>query len=175
MMRAKRSVRLLVSVMILALLPLAQSMPIAIVISTGSGGWTVSATGKPTVAGNNFSTTTYTSATNQTVLRVNRNPGGWMTGGKGWIVYVHKNDTATWNGNLQLWIRRTNNPAPGLSGGPGLNVYTQLTSTDQEFFRCTSQTQVTNIRCQLEIRGASANVLVQPSDVTSVVYTVTEY
>ncbi len=162
--------------LVLLFVPILPAAPIQILITTGGTGWTVSTTGDPTIAGMDFSTATYTSGTGQTVLRINELPGGWMGGGTGWIVYVRKTDTS-WNSNLGLWIRRTNGgqPAGNLSGGPGLNVYMQVTNTDQELFRCVTQTEVRNIRCQLEIRGVSARYLITPSNVTSVIYTVTEY
>jgi hypothetical protein len=160
---------------ILLALPLIRAVPIQLSIQKG-GAWTATAT-SPTVAGTDYSTTMYTSAVDQTTLEITRNPGGWMSGGTGWIVTVHKIDT-TWNANLELWIQRTSDGTPtgNLSGGPGLNVYLHvLTATDQEFFRCASQTAVKNIDCQLEIRNVSVMTVATPSNLTTVVYTVTEY
>jgi len=151
------------------------SFPLQIVISTGAGGWTITIPAAPSpvpAAGRNFTTTTYTSAANQTVLRVNAP----FTGGlKGWIVYVHRTYTATWGPNLHLSIQRTNAGTPtGNLVGP-LNVYQQITNVDTELFRCNTQTAVRNIRCQLQITGVSAPLLTTPNDLTSVTYTVTEF
>jgi hypothetical protein len=153
----------------------APAVPLALVISTGAGGWTVTIPAAPSpvpAAGRDFTTTTYTSAANQTVLRVNAPFTGGMTG---WRVTVSRTYTATWGANLQLWIQRTNNGTPaGNLVGP-LNVYQQITNVPTELFRCNTQTAVRTIRCQLQIRGVSAPNLVTPSDVTSVTYTVTEF
>jgi hypothetical protein len=161
--------------LLLLVLSTPPASPIAIVISTGAAGWTVTIPAAPSpvpAAGRDFTTTTYTSATNKTVLRVNSPFTGGMTG---WIVYVRRTYTATWGANLHLWIRRTSNGTPaGHLVGP-LNVYQEIKNVDAEFFRCTTQTQVTTIRCQLQITGVSAPVLATPNDLTSVTYTVTEY
>jgi hypothetical protein len=145
------------------------------VISTGAAGWTVTIPAVPSpvaAAGLNFTTTTYTSAANQTTIRVNAPFTGGLTG---WIVYVSRTYTATWGPNLQLWIQRTNGGTPaGNLVGP-LNVYQQVTNVATEFFRCNTQTAVRTIRCQLQIRNVSAPNLVTPSDLTTITYTVTEF
>jgi hypothetical protein len=156
------------------LFALEPAFPIALVISTGGAGWTVTIPASPspvTAAGLDFTTTMYTSAANQTVLRVN---APFTTGLTGWIMYVRRTYTSTWGANLQLWIRRTNAGTGGTLVGP-LNVYQQVTDVDAEFFRCNTQTAIRNIRCQLQIRSVSAPNLVTPSDATSVIYTVTEF
>jgi hypothetical protein len=161
--------------LILCVVAAPPSRALQIVISTGAAGWTVTIPPAPSpvpAAGKDFTTTTYASATNKTVLRVN---SPFTAGLTGWIVYVRRTYTATWGPNLHLWIRRTSNGTPaGHLTGP-LNVYQEITNVDTELFRCTTQTQVTTIRCQLQITGVSAPVLATPSDLTSVTYTVTEY
>jgi hypothetical protein len=162
-------------VMLLLVLAARPASALQILISTGAAGWTVTIPAVPSpvaAAGRDFTTTTYTSATNQTVLRVN---SPFTAGLTGWIVYVRRTYTPTWSANLHLWIRRTSAGAPaGRLVGP-LNVYQEITNVDTEFFRCNTQTQVTTIRCQLQITGVSAPVLATPSDLTSVTYTVTEF
>ena len=161
--------------LLLMLIAPAAAFSLQIVISTGAGGWTTTIPAAPSPvpsAGRDFTTTTYTSATNKTVLRVN---SPFTAGLTGWIVYVSRTYTATWGPNLHLWIRRTSNGAPaGHLVGP-LNVYQEITNVNTEFFRCNTQTQITTIRCQLQITGVSAPVLTTPSDLTSVTYTVTEF
>jgi hypothetical protein len=156
---------------LLMLLALAPAAAISIVISTGSGGWTVNVppANLPTVAGSDISVTTYTSGTNQTILRVN---SPFTSGFTGWRVDVSRIVT-TWNAGLHLFIRRTNNGTPGGRLVGPLNVYQEVTATPTEFFRCNSRTQITNIRCQLQLQGVSA--VVGRSNSASIVYTVTEF
>jgi hypothetical protein len=174
LVKPKRAAVWLVALPLL-LLAAQSSRALQIVISTGAAGWTVTIPAAPSpvpAAGRDFTTTTYPSATNQTVLRVNSPFTGGLTG---WIVYVRRTYTATWGPNLHLWIRRTSNGVPaGRLVGP-LNVYQEITNVNTELFRCNTQTQVTTIRCQLQITGVSAPVLATPNDLTSVTYTVTEF
>ncbi len=146
------------------------AVPINLNLTTGDWTVTVPPADLPTVPGTDISVSTFTSAANQVVFDIRRNPGGWMTGGTGWIVTVHRGAPETWHANLHLFIRRTSADANLV--GP-LNVYQEVTGTDQEMYRCNTQTAVQNIAHQLEIRGVSA--VIGQVNSTTVYYTVTEF
>lgn len=143
---------------------------IQLLISSG-GDWTVAVPAVPSpvaAAGNDLSVSVYTSPSNQTILSIAA--PFTMTG---WIVYVRRDDTS-WNPDVEVWIQRTSTGTPGgsLSGG---SIYQMITDIDTELFRCGSQTAVSDIQCQLEIRGVSVSNVLTPINLTDILYTVVEY
>ncbi len=168
-----RAAGLLIAALLLVLAT-APALPIVLAIKTG-GDWTLNVppADLPTVPGRDMSVTTYTSPNPQTTLEVNKNPGGWMAGGTGWRVTVHRGAPESWHSNLHLYIQRTSAGNPGGNLIGNLNVYQEVTGTDTLFFSCASQTAVGSIDCQFQITGVS--VVVGMTNSTTVIYTVTEY
>lgn len=122
----------------------------------------------PTVPGADIATTSYTLASTA-VLRVRKNPGGWMTGSTGWYISAHKVDT-TWHPNLALNIRCS---APTTGWNFRLSTFTALSGSDLLLVRRASRTQLAGITFQFQITGVTA--VVGTTNTTLVVYTLTEY
>jgi hypothetical protein len=116
------------------------------------------------LAGNDL-TSTYTSAANETVMRIDNPTTQWR-------VDVHRTDT-TWHANLTLSIMRTSNgtPAGHLTGG---TLYQAIGTTDAEFFRCDGAFNVRAIRCRFQLTGVGAAIGAR-NFLTVVTYTVVEF
>lgn len=166
----KRPIGLLLAVSFLSL----QAGPAAalqLLLISGEEGWTVDVPALPSPvasAGEDLAQSAYESPANQTVLSVLE---PFTPSLSGWIVYVRRINNGL-SGNVRLRIRRTNAPSPDLSGGLG---YLEISDTDTEFFRCSSQSAVSDIRCQLEISGASAPFLTASGNDAEIRYTLVEY
>lgn len=142
-----------------------------IVITSGGAGWTVVVPATPSpvaAAGEDLAQSVYESPADQTVLSV---LDAFTPSLSGWIVYVRRIDAGL-SGNISLRIRRTNTPNPDLSGGLG---YLEVTGTDTEFFRCSSQSAVADLHCQLELAGASVRFLAVSDNDAEIRYTLVEY
>ena len=146
---------------------------IAQTLTVGPGsGWSVTIPASTiTEAGLDYTQTTTTSVTNQSLMNVT---GGILTNPK---VYVQKTDV-TWNSNLSLLLRRTG-AGTGLvavliAGG---TTFQQITNSPLYFFDLITVapltvTSRTNIPIQYEIRGLSVLIPAQ-SYTTTILYTVT--
>jgi hypothetical protein len=148
---------------------------IQINITSGGSGWTynVPTNRLPTVPGANMTTTTYASGTAQTVLSITQNPGGWKSGGTGWIISVSKTNV-NWNSNLTLNIRRRGNGTPaGRLVGSTAYFAVPDNPTTAELVRCNTQTAVSAINCQFQILNVT--VVVGTTNQAMVYYTVTEF
>lgn len=126
---------------------------------TGSA-WTPTIT-TITEAGNDYASTTLTSASNQTLLDV-KVPN--ISGTNRYIINIRRTDSGTnWNtAGLQLWVRRTSD---GTGAGAATTVvggttYQQITSSDLYFFEGFNDNKNyrTGISIQYQITGASVLV-----------------
>jgi hypothetical protein len=166
----KRPLGLILAVSILSF----QARPAAaltIVFSSGGEGWTVNVPALPSpvaAAGEDLAQPTYESPADQTVLSV---LAPFTPSLSGWIIYVRRIDNGL-NAGIRLRIRRTNSPSPDLAGGLG---YVEITGADTEFFRCSSQSAVADMRCQLELSGASVPLLSAAGNDADIRFTLVEY
>jgi hypothetical protein len=137
---------------------------------TLSGSWNYNIASSALLeAGNDFSTTTYQSATNQVLLNITNSPK--PNRNFVWRIDVRKSDIS-WNANLILSARRTGNSIP-LSGGSitGGLAFQAITNSNQTFF--SGRKSVSDIPIQYQITGASVLIPAQTFS-TTIIYTVTE-
>jgi len=163
-------------VLVLLLIATSPVSSIQIQVTGGGSGWvsSVPPANLPSGAGRDLTVTTYSSSASQTVLRIRENPGGWMWRGRGWVVTVSKVSTG-WYPGLHLFIQRTSHgwPEDRLTGPYFAYIEVPEKPATVEFFRCPSQTEISAINCQLQIRGVS--VAAGKTNQTTVFYTVTEF
>lgn len=137
-----------------------------------NGAWSPSVT---TIgeAGNDYSSTTIQSATNQTLidLKVSNTPGL-----NHYTVYIRRTDSGSnWNtAGLQIWAKRTSDGTGGGNGSTTLGgtAYQQITTSDLYFFEGNNNNNNlrSNIAIQYQITGVSVTVPVA-TYTTTITYT----
>jgi len=156
--RAKRA-------LLVILVGISVSTAYSLSITIGNGGnWSITQTSftMPTIAGDNLTPTTLTSATNQANLDVKTKKNDPM-----WTVSVQRT-TTSWYSGVHVWAQRTSTHT-NVAGGTS---YIEVTSTAQTFFYSTAiETSALNTYIQLQLTGLSA--FMGCSNSTTITYTLT--
>jgi len=159
----KKSI-LLIGILLL-LLPEAEAIDI-----NATGGWTetIDAADLTAGAGSDL-TTTYTSATNATLITIINCTGSTDN----WRVDVRRLDI-NWSASFTLRVRRTNTGTAGSGGGScctGGGSFMNITTTDQTFF--SGRGNRNNVACRYRLLGMSINI--PPATYsTTVIYTIVD-